>query len=246
MSALPSTKLFAFLFFALALLHSAAQNDTEAYPPPTPHQVQEFNTICANRAQENGEDVPSDWVWSVTDEDCVKAGGFSSTATTSGTASNDNTSSFGSDDTTNTSDDNSLAGDVDTAAGDEENTVAAASDTVGDALSPLLRRDKCQEGSLQRCLQDCNDMFNPTKYKSGESGAWVGCRASCNFRCSTNVGGCYNGWCWASCVTGVPLVEGHEWCYTTRGYSQDYNYIRCSHNEDCDVNWKCAGPCAAF
>lgn len=55
-------------------------------------------------------------------------------------------------------------------------------------------------------------------------------------------GGCSKGYCWAYCHA----VLGHEreWCYTTRGSSQNYQYVSCSRDEDCDKCWKCAGSCA--
>lgn len=52
--------------------------------------------------------------------------------------------------------------------------------------------------------------------------------------------GCYQGYCWAGCdATAV----NNEWCYTTRGYSQDYQYIRCSRDSECSDCWACAGAC---
>lgn len=57
-------------------------------------------------------------------------------------------------------------------------------------------------------------------------------------------GGCYRGYCWAGCtsIVGSDL----EWCYTTRGSSQDRGYIKCSEDTECSKCWKCAGPCAAL
>lgn len=52
--------------------------------------------------------------------------------------------------------------------------------------------------------------------------------------------GCLNGRCWSYC--GVSLTGG-EWCYTTKGYSQDFNYVSCSNADDCNGCWKCAGSC---
>lgn len=54
-------------------------------------------------------------------------------------------------------------------------------------------------------------------------------------------GGCRNGRCWAGCDA---TVVDNEWCYTTRGYSQDYRYIGCGQDHECDKCWKCAGPCS--
>lgn len=59
--------------------------------------------------------------------------------------------------------------------------------------------------------------------------------------------GCYNGYCCKPCNGASVIffwVAGEEWCYSTRGRSQDYNYVRCNDDADCDPNWHCAGPCA--
>lgn len=58
-------------------------------------------------------------------------------------------------------------------------------------------------------------------------------------KCSVSAG-CHKGYCWAWC--GVSLTDG-EWCYTTRKYSQSYDYVPCTHDYDCDECWKCGGPC---
>ncbi|XP_055306973.1 allergen Tha p 2-like [Sitodiplosis mosellana] len=52
--------------------------------------------------------------------------------------------------------------------------------------------------------------------------------------------GCHKGYCWAWC--GVSLTGG-EWCYTTRSYSQSFQYVTCNQDSDCDKCWKCAGSC---
>ena len=59
------------------------------------------------------------------------------------------------------------------------------------------------------------------------------------FECSQTAG-CQRGYCWAWC--GVSL-SGGEWCYTTRTYSQSFNYVSCNSDSDCDPCWKCAGSC---
>lgn len=55
-------------------------------------------------------------------------------------------------------------------------------------------------------------------------------------------GGCYNGKCWAGC--DAVLFGDKEWCYTTKGNSQDYQYIGCSRDHECSKCWKCAGACS--
>lgn len=52
-------------------------------------------------------------------------------------------------------------------------------------------------------------------------------------------GGCYKNYCWAGCY----VLGGREWCYTTKTYSQSFQYVKCTRNEECDRNWKCAGSC---
>lgn len=54
--------------------------------------------------------------------------------------------------------------------------------------------------------------------------------------------GCHKGYCWAYCH--AVLGHNREWCYTTRGSSQDYNYVGCSSDADCGGCWKCAASCA--
>lgn len=60
------------------------------------------------------------------------------------------------------------------------------------------------------------------------------------FQCST--GGCFNGYCWAYCE-GFGIPGTREWCYTTKSYSQSYEYVGCSQDSECDACWKCAGSC---
>lgn len=48
--------------------------------------------------------------------------------------------------------------------------------------------------------------------------------------------------CWAYCY-GALSAKNTEWCYTTKGRSQDYNYVQCSGPQDCNGCWSCAGPC---
>ncbi|KAH7044361.1 hypothetical protein BKA57DRAFT_469414 [Linnemannia elongata] len=47
--------------------------------------------------------------------------------------------------------------------------------------------------------------------------------------------GCHNGLCWSHCTMG--------WCYTTKGYSQDRQYVPCEWSTECSPDWSCAGPC---
>ncbi|PPQ95604.1 hypothetical protein CVT26_008632 [Gymnopilus dilepis] len=67
-------RISAFVLFSLTILRSAAQNATNTTSAPTADQLQEYNRICASQAKANGEDAPTNWVWSVTDEGCVNNG----------------------------------------------------------------------------------------------------------------------------------------------------------------------------
>ncbi|VVC32110.1 Hypothetical protein CINCED_3A016102 [Cinara cedri] len=49
--------------------------------------------------------------------------------------------------------------------------------------------------------------------------------------------GCHKNYCWSYCSLG------NQWCYTTKTYSQSYNYVSCTKDEDCNGCWKCGGPC---
>lgn len=53
--------------------------------------------------------------------------------------------------------------------------------------------------------------------------------------------GCLRGYCWSYCHGAFPWDS--DWCWTTRGRSQDYNYVECENNFDCNGCWSCAGPC---
>lgn len=69
-----------------------------------------------------------------------------------------------------------------------------------------------------------------------------------NFGCvKDDAFGCSKGYCWSNCAgfgqMTVTSLFTHDWCYTTRGRSQDYNYVRCESKSDCDPCWKCAGSC---
>ena len=61
--------------------------------------------------------------------------------------------------------------------------------------------------------------------------------------------GCHKGYCWTKCIGGelTPffgrLVAGTEWCWTTKGPSQDFQYVRCNNDDDCCQYWHCASSC---
>lgn len=58
--------------------------------------------------------------------------------------------------------------------------------------------------------------------------------------------GCYKGKCCKPCVGASAIfwwLKGDEWCYSTRSYSQSYQYVYCYFDDVCDPNWHCAGPC---
>lgn len=52
--------------------------------------------------------------------------------------------------------------------------------------------------------------------------------------------GCYKGYCYSYC--GLSNESG-DWCYTTKTYSQSFDYVKCSIDSDCNGCWKCAGSC---
>lgn len=64
--------------------------------------------------------------------------------------------------------------------------------------------------------------------------------------------GCLRGYCWSRCAGGARIFGSaardaiYEWCWTTKGSSQDRGYVGCSKKEDCCQTWSCAGACAAF
>ncbi|CAO3640665.1 unnamed protein product [Cunninghamella echinulata] len=55
---------------------------------------------------------------------------------------------------------------------------------------------------------------------------------------------CWEGRCWTYCTAVGHVIPGaEEWCYTTKSSSQDYNYVDCNADSECQRNWSCAGPC---
>lgn len=62
-------------------------------------------------------------------------------------------------------------------------------------------------------------------------------------RCFYDRYGCYKGYCWAGCKATTIFSEGMEWCYTTKTYSQSFEYIPCTNDKECDACWSCAGSC---
>jgi len=98
-----------------------------------------------------------------------------------------------------------------------------------------------QATSGNSCLDNCRagcDMSH--------MGSYFGCLTGCSINCPADRGGCSSGWCWAGCMSGVPLpgLSSVEWCWTTRTWSQSYAYVRCSVDSDCDLSWHCAGACS--
>lgn len=59
-------------------------------------------------------------------------------------------------------------------------------------------------------------------------------------QCSAR-GGCFRGYCWAGCA--ATLLQANEWCYTTKSYSQSFEYVTCSQDSECNLCWSCAGSC---
>lgn len=50
------------------------------------------------------------------------------------------------------------------------------------------------------------------------------------------------GFCWSSCSDEE---DGDGWCYTTKTRSLDYQFVKCSSDEDCTQNWSCALQCSS-
>ncbi|KAJ6644239.1 Allergen Tha p 2 [Pseudolycoriella hygida] len=56
--------------------------------------------------------------------------------------------------------------------------------------------------------------------------------------------GCFKGKCWSKCsTTFVSIISEYEWCYSTKGNSQDFQYVACETYNTCNPKWKCAGSC---
>lgn len=72
------------------------------------------------------------------------------------------------------------------------------------------------------------------------AGVLTGVAINNAYKCSEETG-CYRGYCWAWC--GLSLSSG-DWCYTTKTYSQSYQYVSCTYDSECNACWKCAGPCS--
>ncbi|KAH9478500.1 Allergen Tha p 2 [Psilocybe cubensis] len=230
MLAIRSIWIIASLALSTALLSSAQQTLSSGVQA-------EYDSICQDQAAQNGIEDPGNWVWSDDEEYCVPNALDSNSpddvqAIESGVESGV---------------ENGI-GAVEQGVGDVASGVGSVAGSLGLRSAKFARAleapQACDEG-MSTCLQNCGD-FNPGSYQDGQSGAWAGCRASCSFRCSPARGGCWKGYCWAGCSTGFPLTEGAEWCYTTQSYSQSYQYVRCSDASQCNKNWKCGGPCAAF
>lgn len=52
--------------------------------------------------------------------------------------------------------------------------------------------------------------------------------------------GCHDGYCWADC-------QGYGytgWCWTTKSYSQSYQWVTCEHSGQCGQCDSCADPCS--
>lgn len=55
--------------------------------------------------------------------------------------------------------------------------------------------------------------------------------------------GCHKGYFWARAPVLQLHLIGATRCYTTKGKTQDRNYIQCKNSLECDADWSCAGPC---
>lgn len=208
--------IFASITFGSSLLASG-QNLNVTTLNATAQAV--YDTLCQSTAKSNGIQDTKNWVWSDEKEYCVPDA-LDSTGPWVFNCHQDHRNSRWS--------------------------LFQSTLTQRSEESTEAPQGRCMEGGMDKCLDSCTQ-FKPTGYKSGDAGAWAGCRMSCGFRCSPPRGGCWKGYCWAGCNTGFPLTIGVEWCYTsTKSYSQSYSYVTCTADTQCNFNWKCAGPCAAF
>lgn len=57
--------------------------------------------------------------------------------------------------------------------------------------------------------------------------------------------GCHKGYCWVQCYAAgwVVFKSENDWCYSTKGSSQDYKYVKCKSATECRSDWNCAGAC---
>lgn len=51
--------------------------------------------------------------------------------------------------------------------------------------------------------------------------------------------GCNKGHCWKWCNG----IDDGKWCFTTKTYTQSYDFIPCTKDLDCDNSFECGGPC---
>lgn len=69
---------------------------------------------------------------------------------------------------------------------------------------------------------------------------WLSYKSISNSNGCAEVSGCYLGYCWSYC--GISKTDG-EWCYTTRSFSQSFQYEKCTLDWHCEKCWNCAGSC---
>lgn len=55
----------------------------------------------------------------------------------------------------------------------------------------------------------------------------------------SNYSGCNKGHCWKWCDG----VDDGKWCFTTKTYTDSYDFVPCTNDLDCDIALKCGGPC---
>lgn len=60
------------------------------------------------------------------------------------------------------------------------------------------------------------------------------------YTCGCTDGGDGSKYCWAACNMRLTL---EPWCWTTKSYSQSYQYVKCDTADDCNCDWSCASPC---
>lgn len=62
------------------------------------------------------------------------------------------------------------------------------------------------------------------------------------FKKTAETVGCHKGHCWKYCKNSLPAGHG-EWCYTTKTSEKSGEYVKCTSNEECKLDWNCGGLC---
>ncbi|KAF8454120.1 hypothetical protein BDZ91DRAFT_786602 [Kalaharituber pfeilii] len=227
--------LFALLTFSTRPTFAANSTLHDKLSPMSYPSGPAYDSVCLQQAAELGEPDPEAWIWSSQEGLCVHAGARNTWSAQHVCApflnefdewlkSQPVDAEIIQMNALNSSDPEIHS----RCSSFIQQRLDARSNLTSASTSALDRRQDdrfCPDG-LGPCVVDCERQFHG---KGQQLGLFV-CRAKCAIACGTDRGGCYKGWCWAGCSSGVPGFEGKEWCYTTKSYSQSFEYVRC--NED--------------